>query len=38
MLSKGVVCLHPPKSEDFGMMLAIYADPDGLPISVVQRN
>ena len=26
-----------PKLEEFGSKLAIYADPDGLPISVVQQ-
>ena len=34
MESKGVKCLQPPKMQDFGGRLAIYADPDGLPISV----
>jgi lactoylglutathione lyase len=33
MNGKGVKCLQPPKKEDFGA-LAIYADPDGLPVSV----
>jgi len=33
MLARGVRCVQPPKVEDFGK-LAVYADPDGLPISV----
>lgn len=33
MLAKGVRCIEPPKMQDFGR-LAVYADPDGLPISV----
>src|SRR4051812_39978590 len=33
MLSKGVPCLRAPQ-EEFGHMLAIYADPDGLPFSI----
>jgi lactoylglutathione lyase len=33
MVAKRVKCLQPPKKEDFGT-LAIYADPDGLPVSV----
>lgn len=33
MLTKGVPCIEPPKMQDFGK-LAVYADPDGLPISV----
>ena len=31
--AKGVRCLQPPKTEEFGR-LALYADPDGLPLSV----
>ena len=37
MLAKGVKCLQAPKHEKFGMKLAAYADPDGLPITVAQR-
>lgn len=33
MLDEGVVCLQGPTST-FGARLALYADPDGLPISV----
>lgn len=33
MSAKGLKCLEPPKVQDFGK-LAVYADPDGLPISV----
>lgn len=32
-LAKGVRCIEPPKMQDFGR-LAVYADPDGLPILV----
>ena len=35
MTAAGVTCLTPPKKEDFGT-LAVYADPDGLGISVMQ--
>ena len=35
MVAKGVTCLQPPKEEHFGK-LAIYADPDGLPLSVAE--
>ena len=33
MAAKGVKCVQPPKRQEWGM-LAIYADPDGLPFSV----
>ena len=36
MIAKGVTCLQPPEKEDFGT-LAEYADPDGLPFSVVEE-
>ena len=36
MIAKGVTCLQPPEEEDFGT-LAEYADPDGLPFSVVEE-
>jgi lactoylglutathione lyase len=36
MLSKSVKCLQPPKEEGFGVKLAVYADPDGLPISIAE--
>ena len=32
--AKGVKCIQAPKLQDFGAKLAIYMDPDGLPISV----
>lgn len=34
LLAKGVLCLAPPKIEEFGGKLALYSDPDGLPISI----
>src|SRR5208283_2664094 len=37
MIAKGVTCLQPPEEEDFGT-LAEYADPDGLPFSVVKES
>lgn len=37
MESNGVRCIRPPKMEDFGSRLALYADPDGLPISVAEN-
>ena len=36
MVAKGVTCLHRPEDEDFGK-LAEYADPDGLPFSVMEQ-
>jgi catechol 2,3-dioxygenase-like lactoylglutathione lyase family enzyme len=36
MLANQVRCVRPPKQEDFGGKLGLYADPDGLIISVVQ--
>jgi predicted enzyme related to lactoylglutathione lyase len=36
MIAKGVTCLHPPEEEGFGK-LAGYADPDGLPFSVLEQ-
>ena len=35
MIGKSVVCVQPPKKEEFGK-LAIYADPDGMPFSVAE--
>jgi lactoylglutathione lyase len=35
MVGKGVKCVQPPKEEHFGR-LAIYADPDEMPISVAE--
>jgi lactoylglutathione lyase len=37
MVAKGVDCSQPPKEEHFGK-LAIYADPDGLPFSVGEKE
>lgn len=37
MVRRGVPCLRPP-SEETGVRLAMYADPDGLPFSVSQRR
>ena len=36
MIAKGITCLQPPEEEDFGK-LAEYADPDGLPFSVLEQ-
>ncbi len=36
MESNGVRCAEPPRKQDFGGRLAVYADPDGLPISVAE--
>jgi len=38
MLAAGTTCLEPPKDQHFGMKLATYADPDGLPITVAERK
>jgi len=37
MIDKGVKCIQPPKEEHFGK-LAVYADPDGLPLSVAEKE
>jgi lactoylglutathione lyase len=37
MLSKGVRCLQPQRPLEDGGRLAVYADPDGLPISIGER-
>lgn len=37
MLSKGARCLRPPGPLEDGGRLAVYADPDGLPISIAER-
>ena len=34
MQAQKVTCLQPPRMEEFGARLAVYADPDGLPFSV----
>lgn len=34
--ARGGRCLQAPKLQDFGGKLAIYADPDGLPLSAFQ--
>ncbi|MFQ5927011.1 MAG: VOC family protein [Terriglobia bacterium] len=34
--SQGVKCLTPPRTEEFGIRQAIYADPDGLPFTLAQ--
>ncbi len=36
MQTKGVKCIQPPRMEEFGGRLALYADPDGLPLSVAE--
>ena len=33
LTANGVRCVMPPTMQDFGGRLAIYADPDGLPLS-----
>jgi len=34
LTSLNVPCLQPPRHEEFGGRLAIYADPDGLPVTI----
>jgi CheY-like chemotaxis protein/catechol 2,3-dioxygenase-like lactoylglutathione lyase family enzyme len=36
MVECKATCLQPPRDEAYGVKLAIYADPDGLPISIAQ--
>ena len=36
MQAKGVKCIQPPRMEEFGGRLALYADPDGLPLTVAE--
>jgi uncharacterized glyoxalase superfamily protein PhnB len=38
VLVKGITCIVPPHLQDFGGRLAVYADPDGLPISVAEAS
>ena len=33
LTAQGVRCVMPPTLQDFGARLAVYADPDGLPIA-----
>jgi len=33
LTAQGVRCVMPPTQQDFGARLALYADPDGLPIA-----
>jgi lactoylglutathione lyase len=35
LIGRGVRCVQPPTMQDFGSKMAIYSDPDGLPVSVV---
>ncbi len=37
LTSKGVVCVRPPKEEEYGRKLAKYVDPDGLPFTLSQQ-
>jgi lactoylglutathione lyase len=37
MVAKGILCIQPPREEEFGAKLAVYADPDGLPLSVADN-
>ncbi|MFQ5663038.1 MAG: VOC family protein [Terriglobia bacterium] len=34
--SKGVKCLMPPRTEEFGLRQAVYADPDGLAFTIAE--
>jgi lactoylglutathione lyase len=34
MVARGTLCIQHPREEEIGAKLAVYADPDGLPISV----
>lgn len=36
LLELGIRCLQEPKVAQFGERMAVYADPDGLPISVAE--
>ncbi|MBI3693330.1 MAG: VOC family protein [Acidobacteria bacterium] len=36
--ANGVRCIMPPKKQDFGGVLAAYADPDGLIISIMEAQ
>lgn len=36
LISQGVRCLEQPKRADFGGRMAVYADPDGVPVSVAE--
>lgn len=38
MEEHNVFCLCEPAMQEFGAKLAVYADPDGLPISVSERH
>jgi lactoylglutathione lyase len=35
MVARGTLCIQPPTEDAFGGKVAVYADPDGLPFSVV---
>jgi lactoylglutathione lyase len=35
LVARGTLCIQPPTADAFGATLAVYADPDGLPFSVV---
>jgi lactoylglutathione lyase len=37
LIAKGVMCIQPPKTEEFGAKLARYTDLDGLQFSVSER-
>jgi lactoylglutathione lyase len=36
LTSRGVICVQPPREEDYGRKLAKYVDPDGLPFNLSQ--
>ena len=36
--ANGMKCVMPPKKQDFGGVLAAYADPDGLILSVMEAQ
>jgi lactoylglutathione lyase len=38
VVAKGAKCVQPPKMQDFGAKLGIYADPDGLMFSVGEER
>ena len=38
LVEQSVQCLQPPRTEEFGVKLAKYADPDGLSFSVSERR
>ena len=37
MVARGTFCIQPPSEDASGAKLAVYADPDGLPLSVADN-